>query len=265
MPTKTRINLGEPLELTAASPTAVPGISIIIPAHNELHNIEPLVVEIMEALDGQETYEIIYIDDGSTDNTLDELRRVRRAVLAPLRIISHATCLGQSHALLSAARVANGQLLVTLDADGQNVPADIPTLLMAAKKHEQDSHFCIAGWRRERQDTAWKRLQSRIANNVRRFILHDATPDTGCGLKVMPRQTMLAVPAFNHVHRFLPALVQQIGGTVEVVEVKHRPRMRDSSKYGMWDRLIPGVFDLAGVLWLSRRLSPISATEIFEQ
>lgn len=238
-------------------------VSIIVPAHNEKRNIEPLVVEIMAALDNQ-SYEIIYVDDGSTDGTLEELRRVRSTLNPAIRIVSHNTCFGQSQALLSAARVARGSLVVTLDADGQNVPADIPALLIMARKHAPGTHFCIAGWRRHRHDTAWKLLQSRIANKVRRSILRDITPDTGCGLKVMPRQTVLALPAFNHVHRFLPALVKRIGGTVDVVEVQHRSRMRGESKYGMWDRLILGIADLAGVLWLSRRLHRVNAKEIIE-
>jgi glycosyltransferase involved in cell wall biosynthesis len=242
-----------------------PQVSVVVPARDECDNIVPLVHEIIEALEGLFSYEIIYIDDGSVDGTLETLRRLQQELPCSLRVLSNACSYGQSLSLLTGVRAAKAPLIATLDADGQNVPADIPRLLVLASERPQGSHFCIAGYRSKRHDTAYRRMQSRIANGIRRAVLRDATPDTGCGLKLMPRETWLSLPAFDHMHRFLPALVQRIGGQVLVEEVQHRARLNGTSKYGMIDRLLAGIVDLAGVVWLSRRLREVKSTEIVKQ
>ena len=240
-------------------------VSIVIPAHNEQGNIEPLIKELLEIYDQLPASEIIYIDDGSTDQTLSELRRMKRDYLPALRILSNQHSVGQSTAILSGVRAANGRLIATLDADGQNPPSDIPAMVTLALTQPRDSHFCIAGHRHQRQDTPWKKFQSRIANAVRRAILRDGTPDTGCALKVIPRNTWLQLPGFDHMHRFLPALIQRIGGDVVVQKVSHRPRQHDESKYAMHDRVFAGIIDLIGMLWLGRRTKITRITELTDE
>ena len=239
-----------------------PVISIVIPAHNEQHNVEPLIKEILDVRGKLPAAEIIYVDDGSTDQTLEELRRVRHEYMPDLRILSNQSSVGQSTAILTGVRSAKGRLIVTLDADGQNPPSDIPAMVAVALAQHPNSHFCIAGYRHQRQDTRWKKFQSRIANAVRRAILRDGTPDTGCALKIIPRETWLQLPGFDHMHRFLPALIQRIGGTVVVQKVSHRHRLYDESKYAMRDRVGAGIIDLVGMLWLGRRTRITQITEV---
>ncbi len=228
-------------------------ISIVIPAKNEEENIEPLVREICEALVDTPDYEIIYVDDGSTDRTYQKIRELSLSRFEHVKAIKHLYSVGQSTAIWNGVKQAKGELIVTLDADGQNDPADIPKLIAHAAPFPEGIHFCIAGNRKNRKDTPWKRLQSRVANRIRGQILKDNTPDTGCGLKVFPKQTFLTLPYFDHMHRFIPALVRRQGGTVKVVDVHHRNRAYGSSKYNMLGRLGAGVLDIAGVLWLQKR------------
>ncbi len=244
---------------------ASPSISIVIPAHNEQHNIELLVRELLDVRGQLPGAEFIYVDDGSTDQTLAELRRVKREFMPDLRIIRHKESVGQSTAILSGVRAARGQLIVTLDADGQNPPSDIPVMVEVALAQPSGTHFCIAGHRFQRQDTRWKKLQSRIANAIRRAILRDGTPDTGCALKVIPRETWMRLPCFDHMHRFLPALIQRVGGRIIVQKVSHRPRQHDESKYAMRDRLGAGIVDLAGMLWLGRRTRLTQVSELIDE
>jgi glycosyltransferase involved in cell wall biosynthesis len=154
---------------------------------------------------------------------------------------------------MTGVQDAQAALIVTMDADGQNDPADIPNLLAAARKFPAGTDFCIAGYRKNRKDTPWKRFQSKVANNIRRRILNDGTPDTGCGLKVLPKKTFLKLPYFDHIHRFIPALVHRINGEIVVVEVNHRDRQAGVSKYNMLGRLGVGIVDMFGVMWLQRR------------
>ena len=228
-------------------------MSIVVPAKDEQDNIQPLLTELVAIRSRIPSSEIIYVDDASLDNTLGELQRVRAEFISDLIILSHKQSIGQSMALMSGVRVARGQLIVTLDADGQNVPDDIPGLVSLALQEPEDQAFCIIGHRKQRKDTRWKKFQSRIANRVRQAILRDATPDTGCALKVIPRNTWMQLPVFDHMHRFMPALVQHMGGQVRVREVRHRQRLSGRSKYGMLDRLGSGLVDLLGVVWLRRR------------
>jgi glycosyltransferase involved in cell wall biosynthesis len=229
-------------------------LSVVIPVKNEAGNIAPLVAEIARALDGFLEYEIIYVDDGSEDSTAAEIRRLQASV-PRLRLLRHARSCGQSAAIRSAVKAARGRWIATLDGDGQNDPADIPALWRLAQQSPATPPLLIAGHRVRRQDSWSKRHTSRIANAVRQRLLHDDTPDSGCGLKLFPRGLFLDLPYFDHMHRFLPALVLREGGIVRSVPVNHRPRQRGISKYGVLDRLGVGITDLAGVLWLRRRLA----------
>jgi dolichol-phosphate mannosyltransferase len=228
-------------------------LSVVVPVRNEAENIESLVREIAAALVGLADFEIVYVDDGSDDGTVAELTRVRAAI-PQLRCVRHARSCGQSTAIVTGVLRARFAWIATLDGDGQNDPADIPLLLERLRAARPDENLqMLAGWRAKRQDSWLRRLSSRVANGVRSRVLRDNTPDTGCGLKVFARDTFLRLPYFDHMHRFLPALVQRHGGRVESVVVNHRPRARGTSKYGLHDRLWVGIVDLAGVGWLMRR------------
>jgi len=237
-------------------------LSVVIPVRNEAENILPLLAEIHAALEGWGEFEVIYVDDGSTDATPGILAEAQGRY-PRLRVLAHAESCGQSAALVTGFGAARGEWIATLDGDGQNDPADIPKLLAerdaAAKSSDRGGLDArplqlVAGYRRKRQDTWLKRMSSRVANGVRSRLLGDATPDTGCGLKLIQRQAVLELPVFDHMHRFLPALVQRNGGRTISVEVNHRPRTRGTSNYGMFDRLWVGIVDLFGVMWLQRRL-----------
>jgi dolichol-phosphate mannosyltransferase len=226
-------------------------LSLVIPVRNEQPNVVPLVAEIRAALDGKLDYEVIYVDDGSSDGTGDEVRRI--AVEFPrLRLIRHRTSCGQSAAIRTGVRAARAPWIATLDGDGQNDPADIPAL-WERMQAEGGRPTLIAGWRHKRKDTWTKRISSKIANGIRSRLLGDATPDTGCGLKLFRRDLFLDLPYFDHMHRFLPALVLRAGGRTMSVPVNHRPRERGKSNYGTLDRLAVGISDLLGVMWLKRR------------
>jgi dolichol-phosphate mannosyltransferase len=227
-------------------------LSVIIPVKDEAGNIAPLAAEIAAALDGFVQYEIVYIDDGSADATAAEIRSLQLRC-PQLRLLRHDRSCGQSAAIRSGVKAARGHWIATLDGDGQNDPADIPALWQIAENAPAVPPLLIAGRRARRQDSWSKRQASRIANAVRRRLLRDDTPDTGCGLKLFPRALFLDLPYFDHMHRFLPALVLREGGVVRSVPVNHRPRQRGTSKYGVLDRLAVGISDLCGVMWLCRR------------
>lgn len=228
-----------------------PVLSVVVPVKDEADNIAPLLAEIDAALKG-EIFEIVYVDDGSRDESAARLAEAKSRYPS-LRVITHRTSAGQSAALWSGVKAAHGFLIATLDGDGQNDPADIKRLLALARSRDPARAFLIAGIRTKRQDNWVKRMSSRIANGVRARMLGDATPDTGCGLKLFPRTTYLALPRFDHMHRFLPALIRRDGGEVELCAVNHRPRRAGRSKYGVMNRLWVGLVDLAGVMWLQRR------------
>ncbi|WP_017365224.1 glycosyltransferase family 2 protein [Methylococcus capsulatus] len=228
-------------------------LSVVVPVHNEIDNLESLIGEITRALTPLGDYEIVYVDDGSTDGTLEKLRALKASVPV-LRVLRHVRCCGQSTALRTGILAARGAWIATLDGDGQNDPADIPRLLEALDRlGGETGRGMVAGYRRKRKDTGWRRFSSRIANAVRGGLLRDNTPDTGCGLKVFSRALFLELPYFDHMHRFLPALTQRAGAPVVSVEVNHRPRLSGVSKYGTWHRLWVGIVDLFGVMWLQRR------------
>jgi glycosyltransferase involved in cell wall biosynthesis len=231
-------------------------LSVVIPVRNEAPNVVPLVREIAAALDGTLDYEIIYVDDGSEDETAAAVSALARE--APrLRLVRHRRSFGQSTAIRTGVKVARAPWIATLDGDGQNDPADIPRLWGMAQRAPSEPPLLVAGHRARRRDSAVKRLSSRIANGVRRALLGDGTPDTGCGLKLFSRALYLDLPFFDHNHRFLPALVQRAGGRVVSVPVNHRPRERGRSNYGTLDRLFVGIADLIGVMWLMRRAKKV--------
>jgi dolichol-phosphate mannosyltransferase len=230
-------------------------LSVVIPAHNEAENIGPLVGEVRAALEGAAEYEVVVVDDGSTDETAARLEEIGRG-FPRLVVARHPASRGQSFAVVTGVHAARSPWIATLDGDGQNDPADIRKLieaLDAAAARGERGPLLIAGYRRRRRDTWLKRLSSRVANGVRGRLLGDRTPDTGCGLKLFERDAFLRLPHFDHMHRFLPALFLRAGGRVVSVEVGHRPRTRGRSHYGMWNRLWVGIVDLVGVWWLMRR------------
>jgi len=228
-------------------------LSIVVPVRNEADNILPLLAEIHAALENRGEFEVVYVDDGSSDATPQRLAEAMQRY-PRLRVLAHRVSCGQSTALITGMRAARGEWVATLDGDGQNDPADIPKLLAARDAAGRPANLrLIAGHRKTRRDNWLKRVSSRIANGVRSRLLGDATPDTGCGLKLVARAAYLELPFFDHMHRFLPALVQCGGGATISVDVNHRPRTRGSSNYGLFDRLWVGIVDLVGVLWLRRR------------
>src|SRR5450755_1208304 len=224
-----------------------PVIAVVVPVRNEAGNIATLVAEIAKALDGQWRFEVIYVNDGSSDGSEAELKRLM-AQYPWLRRVRHKQSCGQS----AAVTAARAPLIVTLDGDGQNDPAFIPALLRALEAGGGKVGL-IAGQRVKRKSGGFKKLQSRIANAVRSMVLRDGTRDTGCGLKAFPRDVFLRLPYFDGLHRFLPALVKREGYSIGYVDVVDRPRGAGVSNYGLWDRLWIGILDLAGVWWLIRR------------
>jgi dolichol-phosphate mannosyltransferase len=227
-------------------------LSVVIPVKNEAGNIVPLFEEIRATLEGIIDYEVLFIDDGSQDDTAAEVLALA-GIRPQLRLLRHDVSYGQSAAIRTGVRAARGVWIATLDGDGQNDPADIPDLWCIGRSNSLSERVLIAGYREKRQDAWLKRWASRIANATRRRLLGDDTPDTGCGLKLFARSLFLELPYFNHMHRFLPALVLREGGNVVSVRVNHRPRRSGVSKYGVLDRLGVGIIDLFGVMWLQRR------------
>ena len=227
-------------------------ISVVIPAKNEQGNVSRLIEEIHEVLHPQYQFEIVLTDDGSADNTVDDAIQAAERLGTALQVFSHADSCGQSTAVHTAVHHARGHLIATLDADGQNDPHDIPSMIEKAFSLENE-HFCIAGYRKGRKDTPWVRFQSKVANRVRHALLKDGVPDSGCGLKVFPRHTFVLLPYFDHMHRFLPALIRRLNGKIVIHPVNHRDRIEGVSKYTVWNRLWVGIVDLIGVAWLIRR------------
>jgi dolichol-phosphate mannosyltransferase len=228
-----------------------PAVSVVVPVRNEAGNIELLVKEIAAALGSEWRFEVVYVNDGSSDGTEAELKRLM-GQYPWLRRMRHKQSCGQSAAVRSGVTAARAPLIVTLDGDGQNDPAFIPAMLRALEAGSPRAGL-IAGQRVRRKSGGFKKFQSRVANAVRGAVLRDGTRDTGCGLKAFYRDVFLRLPYFDGLHRFLPALVKREGFTIGYVDVIDRPRAHGVSNYGMWDRLWVGILDLAGVWWLIRR------------
>ena len=235
-------------------------LSVVVPVHNEQDNILPLLTEIAAALRGKIEFEVVYIDDASRDDSLNVLKTAKTQ-FPELRVLRHLSQSGQSTAVRTGVKAARGNWIATLDGDGQNDPADIPKLLEAKSQSNPDIRL-FAGWRVNRRDDLVKRISSKIANGVRSRLLKDATPDTGCGIKLFERALFLDLPYFDHMHRYLPALVQRAGYKVQSVPVNHRSRTRGISKYGIGNRLWVGISDLRGVAWLIKRARRTAVEEI---
>ena len=232
--------------------TSVPDFSVVVPVRNEADNISPLIAELKTVMTALQPYEIVIVDDGSDDATPEVLRDQARAC-PELRVIRHRSSAGQSAAITTGVNEARAGIIITLDGDGQNDPADIPALLDRFREADNPDLLLVTGERQKRWDSLLKRFSSRVANAVRGTLLADHTPDTGCGLKVFSRPAYLAMPGFDHMHRFLPALMLCQGGHVLSVPVNHRARQHGATKYGVFDRLGVGIVDLFGVMWLQRR------------
>lgn len=226
-------------------------ISVVLPVFNERDSLAPLLEEIAATL-AHEPHEVVAVDDGSTDGSLDELHRLA-ARHTNLRAVHRTKRGGQSAALLDGAENAWGDVIITLDADGQNDPKDIPQML---ERYRQQPGQAVVGYRFRRVASGWKRVQARVANAVRDLITGDRVRDTGCALRVIRRSDMIRLPRFRGVHRFIPTLLRNAGVRVVEVPVNDRPRLHGRSKYGMWNRVVVGLIDAFGVRWLKLRSLP---------
>jgi dolichol-phosphate mannosyltransferase len=236
--------------------TTSPQLSVVVPVFNERDNVAPLIHEITAALRGRTPaeggdFEIVYVDDHSKDDTLAVLQQLKTEV-PELRVVHHVTQSGQSTAIRNGVKAARGAWIATLDGDGQNDPADIPKLI-AERANAAPEVKLFAGWRVNRQDSGSKRWASKWANAIRSRMLRDDTPDTGCGIKLFEREAFLDLPHFNHMHRYLPALMQRAGWKTVSVPVHHRHRTAGVSKYNNLNRALVGISDLRGVAWLIKR------------
>ena len=237
-------------------------ISIVIPVYNEEESIGELINEITQALASKYKHEIIVVDDGSVDKTVGVLSKIKQE-LPTLRIIKHLQNSGQSTAIRTGVQYAKSAWITTLDGDGQNDPADIPNLYNELiNNQDADPWLVVAGYRKKRKDTWLKRISSKYANGIRDRLLRDGTPDTGCGLKVFSRDSFLALPYFDHMHRYIPALFQRQGGKMVSIEVNHRHRTQGMSKYGFHNRLWVGIVDILGVRWLQNRARLTQTEEV---
>jgi dolichol-phosphate mannosyltransferase len=226
-------------------------VALVIPVYNERDNLPLLIDEIARAVGtAGRSYEIVAVDDGSTDGSLEVLEGLRRDH-PELRIVAFAEHAGQTAALAAGFRAARGRAIVTLDADLQNDPADVPALLAEL---ERSHAAAVVGYRVNRHDSAWKRLQSRIANGVRNRLNRETIRDTGCSLKAFRADAVRALPLFDGMHRFLPTLIRMEGGTVVELPVRHRPRRFGRTKYGMWNRVFRSFADALAVRWMQRRV-----------
>ena len=232
-------------------------ISVVFPVYNERDNLAPLLAEVEATLDSIEL-EVIAVDDRSTDGSLQELRRLR-VDHESLRVVSLERHAGQSAAFAAGVELARGDPVVLMDADGQNDPADVPALLDILANDPDCA--AVAGYRVARADSSWKRVQSRVANNVRNWLTGDRVRDTGCSLKVVRRAALRGVVSFDGMHRFFPTLIRRAGGKVVEAPVSHRPRLKGKSKYGMWNRGMVALRDALGVRWLRRRALEYTSME----
>ncbi|MGH6876064.1 MAG: glycosyltransferase family 2 protein [Rhizomicrobium sp.] len=238
-------------------------LSVVVPVKDEAENVGPLAREIARAVDHEDSVEIIFVDDGSADQTLAQLLKLKFE-MPMLRVIRHSRNAGQSRALRTGVRAARAGIIVTLDGDGQNDPADIPKVLAPFHADADAARIgMVSGVRVKRRDAIGKRLASLAANRFRRRALKDGAADVGCGLKAFRRDAFVSLPYFDHMHRYLAALMLREGYEVRFVDVGHRPRLHGQSKYGVWDRLVVGVQDIRGVLWLKKRYgAAVESTEL---
>ena len=227
---------------------SVPELSVVIPVFDERGNLDPLVAELVAVLRplGRE-FEILLVDDGSSDGSGERIDELARGV-NEVRGLHFRRNAGQTAAFDAGFRHARGSIVVTMDADLQNDPADIPKLIEALADHE-----AAVGYRAHRRDTWLRRVSSRVANAVRNRLSGDDVIDTGCSLKAFRREVLVRIKLYNGMHRFLPTLVKMEGGRVAQVPVNHRPRGAGASKYGLWNRVFRATADLYAVRWMQRR------------
>lgn len=237
-----------------------PEFSVVVPVFNERDNVTPLVNEIIAVLRGKYSFEIVYVDDQSKDDSFQVLKDLMASV-PELRVVQHVRQSGQSTAVRNGVKAARGQWIATLDGDGQNDPADIPKLIEARNKAAPEIKL-FAGWRVNRKDTGSKRWASKVANSIRSSFLKDETPDTGCGIKLFERAVFMDLPYFDHMHRYLPALVKRAGFQSISVPVNHRERGSGVSKYNNIGRAWVGLKDLRGVAWLIKRSKVTGIKEV---
>jgi len=240
--------------------THAPQLSVVVPVFNEQDNVGPLLREILAALRGRIDFEAVFVDDDSKDGTLAALQALK-AEAPELRVLHHVKQSGQSTAIRTGVKAARGEWIATLDGDGQNDPADIPKLLEARESADRGIRL-FAGWRVNRRDSGSKRWASKWANAIRARMLRDETPDTGCGIKLFEREAFLDLPYFDHMHRYLPALMQRAGWKTVSVPVNHRPRSTGVSKYNNLNRALVGLRDLRGVSWLIVRSKRTGVEEV---
>lgn len=240
-----------PFAPDAAAPPPLPRASVVIAVLNEAENVEAVAAETLAKMSPVEDFEIVFVDDGSTDATAAVLARLAKDE-PRIRLVRHARRCGKSQALRTGVAAARGAWIATLDGDGQNDPADLPAMLHKGWAAEGPPPL-VAGQRVRRNDPVSRLVATRIANGLRSAVLGDSCPDTGCGVKVFRRADFLKLPCFEGMHRFLPALFQRYGHPLVNHEVRHRARMAGRSKYTNWGRALVGVVDLLGVIWLVRR------------
>lgn len=236
-------------------------VSVVVPVMNEEDNIIPLIRETVAALNG-ESFEVVIVDDCSTDKTW-EILVAAKAEFPMLRCLAHENNCGQSSSIRTGILAAHGEIIAVMDGDGQNDPADFPALLAAYRDPAAPEPLrFVQGHRQNRKDTASKKIASKIGNGIRQRLIKDRAPDTGCGIKVFSREIFLRLPYFDHMHRYMSALILREGYEVAFVPVHHRPRVHGASKYGNLDRALVSIRDLLGVMWLQRRgRLPRSVTE----
>jgi len=236
----------------SGSDISSPDISVIIPVYNEAENVENLAKEIAQALRDFH-YEIIFVDDASTDKTTTSLTELKTQ-FPTLRVLSHRQNAGQSRALRSGIMAACAPIIATLDGDGQNDPADIPALYQQLTRDSAPEALkMVGGCRTKRIDSHAKKWASKFGNGIRKRLLKDRADDTGCGIKVFERDAFLRLPFFDHIHRYVPALMIREGYEIEFCDVNHRAREFGYSKYTNFGRLVVSIADLCGVMWLNRR------------
>ena len=229
-----------------------PSLAVIVPVYNESENVMSLAEEIAAALAGT-AFEMIFINDASSDDTEDVLKSIKPR-FSSLRILSHRENAGQSRAVRTGVLAAKAPIIATLDGDGQNDPADIPALYKQLIREDAPADLAMVGGRRaKRQDSVAKKIGSRFGNGIRKRLLKDQADDTGCGLKLFYREAFLSLPYFDHIHRYIPALMLREGYEIEFADVNHRHRQHGVSKYTNFGRLMVSVADLRGVMWLNRR------------
>ncbi len=230
----------------------IPEISVVVPVYNEAENVEKLVREIHAALAGT-AFEMNFVNDCSSDDTMGVLKGLKDE-FPMLRVLSHRKNAGQSRAIRTGILAANAPVIATLDGDGQNDPADIPALFAQFTRSDAPDNLGLVGGRRaKRRDSVAKRFGSRFGNGIRKKLLKDNADDTGCGLKVFSRDAFLRLPYFDHIHRYIPALMLREGYATEFADVNHRHREFGVSKYTNFGRLMVSIADLRGVMWLNRR------------